>query len=91
MIKVVFLALLALFAVVPIALSWTTFVFTMALAAGFAALGVGLLLRAGLISLGHAMFFALGAYTVAMLQRAAGVHDLLTCKFASVGCWLCLR
>ena len=32
--------------------------FTLAVAKGFAALGVAILLRAGLISIGHAMFYA---------------------------------
>ncbi len=53
-------AVLAL-AVAPILAPWLEFVLTLAIAKGFAALGVAILLRAGLISIGHAMFFAASA------------------------------
>ncbi|PJG56412.1 branched-chain amino acid ABC transporter permease [Bradyrhizobium forestalis] len=62
-------------AVLPIAAPWLQFVLTLAIAKGFAALGVAVLLRAGLISIGHAMFFAASAYAVTFLARA-GIHDL---------------
>ncbi|MGY3033075.1 ABC-type branched-subunit amino acid transport system permease subunit [Bradyrhizobium sp. USDA 4354] len=67
-------AVLAL-ALLPVAAPWLQFVLTLAIAKGFAALGVAVLLRAGLISIGHAMFFAASAYAVAFLARA-GVNDL---------------
>ncbi|MBR0896679.1 branched-chain amino acid ABC transporter permease [Bradyrhizobium tropiciagri] len=54
---------------------WLQFVLTLAIAKGFAALGVAVLLRAGLISIGHAMFFAASAYGAAFLARA-GINDL---------------
>ncbi len=69
------LALAAIFAVVPLLFPWLGFVFTVVLAKGLAALGVAILLRAGLISIGHAAFYALGAYVVAALSRSA-VTDL---------------
>jgi len=71
------LAALALFALaaLPVAVPWLQFVLTIAIAKGFAALGVAVLLRAGLISIGHAMFFAASAYGVAFLSRA-GINDL---------------
>lgn len=62
-------------AVLPAAAPWLQFVLTLAIAKGFAALGVAVLLRAGLISIGHAMFFAASAYGVAFLARA-GINDL---------------
>lgn len=43
-------------ALLPLAAPWLQFVLTLAIAKGFAALGVAVLLRAGLISIGHAMF-----------------------------------
>ncbi len=61
-------------AVLPLAAPWLQFVLTLAIAKGFAALGVAVLLRAGLISIGHAMFFAASAYGVAFLARA-GIND----------------
>ena len=62
-------------ALLPVAAPWFQFVLTLAIAKGFAALGVAVLLRGGLISIGHAMFFAASAYAVAFLARA-GVNDL---------------
>jgi len=56
---------------------WLEFVYILALAKGFAALGVAILLRAGLISLGHALFFAFGAYVVAFLGRERIVGDVV--------------
>jgi ABC-type branched-subunit amino acid transport system permease subunit len=55
---------------------WLEFVYILALAKGFAALGVAILLRAGLISIGHALFFAFGAYVVAFLGRGRIIIDL---------------
>jgi branched-chain amino acid transport system permease protein len=46
---------------------WLKFVLTVALAKGIAVLGILLLLRAGQVSFGHAMFLAVGAYTVAFI------------------------
>lgn len=62
-------------ALVPLFMPWLEFVMTLAMAKGFAALGVALLLRGGLISIGHAMFFAIGAYATAFLGTRAGVND----------------
>jgi branched-chain amino acid transport system permease protein len=60
--------------VAPLAAPWMQFVLTMAIAKGLAALGVAVLLRAGMISIGHAMFVAASAYGVAFLARG-GVSD----------------
>lgn len=61
----------------PVAVPWLGFVFTLAVSKGLAALGVAMLLRGGLISIGHALYFAIGAYAVAFLIRDAGIRDLL--------------
>ncbi|MDO9707296.1 branched-chain amino acid ABC transporter permease [Paracraurococcus lichenis] len=49
------------------AVPWLKFVLTVALAKGIAVLGILLLLRAGQVSFGHAMFLATGAYAVAFV------------------------
>jgi branched-chain amino acid transport system permease protein len=49
---------------------WLKFVLTLALAKGIAVLGILLLLRAGQVSFGHALYVALGAYAVAFLAPA---------------------
>ena len=64
-------------ALLPIGVPWLAFVFTIAVSKGLAALGVAMLLRGGLISIGHALYFAIGAYAVAFLMREAGITDLL--------------
>ena len=64
-------------ALLPIGVPWLAFVFTIAVSKGLAALGVAMLLRGGLISIGHALYFAIGAYAVAFLMREAGIADLL--------------
>lgn len=74
---------LALLLLVPLAVPHLKFVITLAVAKGFAALGVALLLRGGLISLGHAMYFAIGAYATAFLGSRAGISDLIVLMVAS--------
>jgi branched-chain amino acid transport system permease protein len=56
--------------------SWAT-LFALILAKGIVALGIVLLLQAGQVSFGHAMFFATGAYTAAFWGRYVGGGDIL--------------
>jgi branched-chain amino acid transport system permease protein len=65
-------------AVLPLAVPWLGFAFTLAVGKGLAALGVAVLLRGGLISIGHALYFAVGAYATAFLMRDGGIHEFLT-------------
>ena len=65
----------ALVLVLAAAAPWLKFVFTIALAKGLAVLGILLLLRAGQVSFGHALYVAVGAYTVAFLRPA--IADVL--------------
>jgi len=71
-------------AFLPLVLPWMQFVMTIAMAKGFAALGVALLLRAGMISIGHALFIAVGAYVAAFIVRYAGISDLAFILIGSV-------
>ncbi len=64
-------------AVLPFAVPWMKVVLTVALAKGLAVLGVVLLLRAGQVSFGHAMFFAASAYSAAFLMQGFAGPDLL--------------
>jgi branched-chain amino acid transport system permease protein len=56
---------------------WALFILTLAFAVGLVVLGLMLLLRAGLVSFGQALFYCTGAYTAGGLGRAFGVSDLL--------------
>ena len=62
--------------------------FTLALIYAVAVLGLNLLVGySGQISLGHGAFFALGAYTCAILLDRTGVHYLLTIPAAALVCF----
>ena len=68
----------ALLALLPLFLSdWIVFLLALALAKGAVVLGVVLLLRGGLISFGQALYFAVGAYTVAFLANRFGIGEAL--------------
>src|SRR6185503_8123521 len=56
---------------------WAMFIVTIALAQGLVALGLMLLLRAGLVSFGQALYFCLGAYAAGALGRFLGVSDIV--------------
>lgn len=56
--------------------SWSTLL-TLILAKGIVVLGIIILLQAGQVSFGHAMFFAVGAYAVAFWGKYVGAGDLL--------------
>ena len=46
------------------------------MARGMAVLGLMILWRTGLVSFGHALYFGLGAYAVALLEKYAGLTDV---------------
>jgi branched-chain amino acid transport system permease protein len=70
-------ALLAAIALGGLALpQWLLFILTLACAQGLVVLGLSLLLRAGLVSFGQALFYCIGAYTAGGLARAFDVSDL---------------
>ncbi|HJY78743.1 MAG TPA: branched-chain amino acid ABC transporter permease [Burkholderiales bacterium] len=55
---------------------WAMFIVTVALARGLVVLGLLLLLRAGLVSFGQALFYCLGAYSAGALGRFFGISDV---------------
>jgi branched-chain amino acid transport system permease protein len=73
------------FVLVPTVLpGWVTFLLTLALAKSVVVLAIALLLRAGLVSFGHGMFFAAGAYTVGLLMKRLGFHEAVALAVAGV-------
>lgn len=71
----ILLAVLAA-ALLPVLMpSWATLV-TLILAKGIVVLGIIILLQAGQVSFGHAMFFGAGAYAVAFWGKYVGAGDL---------------
>ena len=68
----------ALLILVPLVVpSWIMFVMTKALFVFIAVLGVATLLRGGLLTFGHALFYATGAYAVGFSVKWLGVQELL--------------
>jgi branched-chain amino acid transport system permease protein len=55
---------------------WAIFIATIAFAKGLVALGLMLLLRAGLVSFGQALYYCLGAYAAGALGRFLGIGDI---------------
>lgn len=77
-----FLVAAAAFAAAPLALpGWATFLLTLALAKSVVVLAIALLLRGGLVSFGHGLFFATGAYTVGMAMKWAGLREAVALTF----------
>ncbi|MGL4810487.1 MAG: branched-chain amino acid ABC transporter permease [Beijerinckiaceae bacterium] len=71
------IAAILLAAILPVIMpSWATLI-TLILAKGIVVLGIIILLQAGQVSFGHAMFFGLGAYAVAFWGKYVGTGDML--------------
>lgn len=71
-------------AFVPVAVPWMQVILTLALAKGLAVLGIVILLQAGQVSFGHALFFAAGAYCAAFLGEALAGGELVLLIVAGV-------
>lgn len=69
------LAFLALAAGAPSLPPWLVSLATIAFANALVVLGLMVLWRAGLVSFGQALYYAIGAYCVALLSRFAGITD----------------
>ena len=65
--------------------SWIVNQLLFAFARAIAVLGLMVLWRTRLVSFGHALYFGLGAYTVAMLARYTGVTDAFLLIGAAAG------
>src|SRR4051794_41981497 len=66
------LAFIAVAAVAPALPPWLVSLATIAFANALVVLGLVILWRAGLVPFGQALFYATGAYAVALLSRYAG-------------------
>jgi branched-chain amino acid transport system permease protein len=67
----------ALLAAAPFAPSWALTLLTVALAKGMVALGLLLLLRAGLVPFGHALYYCLGGYAAGLGALWLGLREAL--------------
>ena len=71
------LAFVVVAAVAPTLPSWLVSLTTLAFANALVVLGLIILWRAGLVPFGQALFYAIGAYVVALIGRYGGMHDVL--------------
>jgi branched-chain amino acid transport system permease protein len=72
------IGLLVLLVAAPVLPSWLLFLLTVALAKGLVVLGVVLLLRGDLVSFGHGVYYAFGAYAIGVaLKNSAPLHEAL--------------
>jgi len=70
------LAFVGLAVAAPFLPSWLVSLATIAFANGLVVLGLVILWRAGLVPFGQALFYAAGAYTVALIGRYTGLRDV---------------
>ncbi len=82
--RLVPLLLLLVIVLLPVAAPWSQVVLTLALAKGLAVLGIVVLLHAGQVSFGHALFFAVSAYAAAFLGKEFGGGELISMLLVGV-------
>jgi branched-chain amino acid transport system permease protein len=71
------LAFVLVAAVAPALPTWIVSLATIAFSNALVVLGLVILWRAGLVPFGQALFYAIGAYTVALIVRYTGMRDVL--------------
>ena len=78
-----FVAGLTVFGIGLLLPNWLTYLLTIAIAKGLVVLGLVLLLRAGLLSFGQALFYCIGAYVAGVLTQFAGITDIVVILLAA--------
>jgi len=78
------LLLLVAVALTPLVAPFTQVMLTLALTKGLAVLGIVVLLNAGQVSFGHALFFAVGGYCAAFLGKAFAGGEIVTMVLAGL-------
>ena len=87
--RVLVLGLLALVLVLTLSLPWLKTPVLLSLSNGLAVLGVIVLIRAGQVSFGHAMFACLAGYGVTFIARTWHLDALLLVALGTAGAALC--
>jgi ABC-type branched-subunit amino acid transport system permease subunit len=78
-------AFLLVAAAAPVLPGWLISLATLAFANALVVLGLIILWRAGLVPFGQALFYAIGAYAVALITRYTGTRDVLVLIGAATG------
>jgi ABC-type branched-subunit amino acid transport system permease subunit len=81
----ILLGLLVLAVVLALVMpSWLRFLVTVALAKGLVVLSLLLLMRSGLVSFGHGLYYGLGAYAAGMAVNYLGIGDAVPLLFGGI-------
>ncbi len=78
------ITMVALLVLAPFVPTWTMFLFTVSLCYGIVVLGMMLLIRTGLVSFGHGLYYCLGAYAAGTLEPLFGITELATMILSAV-------
>ena len=76
--------LIALLLAGPLLPRWAMFLITVSLCYGTVVLGMMLLMRTGVVSFGHGLYYCLGAYAAGTLDVLFGVSDIAVMLLAAV-------
>ena len=79
--SVVMVAMLVIAPVIP---NWAMFLLTVSLSYGTVVLGMMLLMRTGLVSFGHGLYYCLGAYAAGTLGPLFGITELAIMMLSAV-------
>ncbi|MGH8678645.1 MAG: ABC transporter permease subunit, partial [Burkholderiales bacterium] len=74
--RIITAALLVLVVSGPFIPRWAMFLSTVSLCYGIVVLGMILLMRTGLVSFGHGLYYCLGAYAAGTLNPFFGISEL---------------
>src|SRR5690242_7542181 len=77
---------IALAAVAPFLPPWLVSLATISFANALVVLGLVILWRAGLVPFGQALFYAIGAYAVALIGRYTPIRDVFIVVLAGAVC-----
>lgn len=83
-IAVLTLAMAALLAITPLLPNWVRDLATVSLCYGIVVLGMLLLVRTGLVSFGHGLYYCLGAYAAGALEPLFGITELAIMIVSSI-------
>lgn len=77
-------ALVVLLLAGPLLPRWTMFLVNVSLCYGIVVLGMMLLMRTGLVSFGHGLYYCLGAYAAGTLDVLFGISDIAVMLLAAI-------
>ena len=83
-VRILTVAMATMLVLAPLLPNWAMFLFTVSLCYGIVVLGMMLLIRTGLVSFGHGLYYCLGAYAAGTLEPLFGITELAVMIGSSV-------